>query len=95
MRYATKDELGPYIDYHRRMMIDRTVGLEDVRLEEDGEGAYALFLVRPRPNDTRKWSVEMTAGLARFKTLETDEEVQARVKVKPVDDSVDDSQWEA
>jgi hypothetical protein len=66
-------------------MIDLTIGLEDIEVHEDGEEAYALLLVREVSGDERERTIEATAGLMTFRTLETGEWVRAGVKVKQLD----------
>ncbi len=79
------EELGPYIDYHRDMMIEAVNGLEGIEVHEDEEGAYALLLVKEMSDDDRELTLEAVAGLMSFATLETGEQVRARVKVNQLD----------
>lgn len=81
-RHATFAELGPYVDMHREMIVSRTAGLSDIQVLEDEDGGYALFVVKEVPEDPRELTIEASAGMMVFTTLETGERVSAKVRVK-------------
>lgn len=82
MRYATKAEAWPYLRYHRDVLLENVHGLVGVTLEEDEEGAFALFRVQDVLDDPRTMSVEQAAGSMTWPRPEP--EIRVRVKVRLV-----------
>lgn len=80
VRFASKEELVGYINYHRGIFLGLIRGLSDIEIAEDPEGAIAIFKLADKPNDSREIDMKQAAEKMRWES--PGEIIQIRVKVE-------------